>query len=246
MSGSSVWASRQNGAWLRDDNGMPTLSEALLSPCTGSSRVICIGRNFADHAAEMQSDLPPEPNVFLRNPSSLVAPGTPLRMPPHWVSYDYEGEIGLVIGRGGRDISASDARASIAGLTFVFDGSVRELQKHSLAAGKNVDATGCVGPWIAPLPDLPWEAIWIETCINGEIRQRDNLGSLIFSPEDLIVHISRFMELRDGDIIATGTPAGVGAGHSPPRWLKPGDRIELRSQAIGALHLHVVSTMSQT
>lgn len=211
-----------------------------------SRRVLCIGRNYSDHAAEMQGDVPEEPNVFLRNPASFVPLGEPLRMPAHWQSYDYEGEIGLVIGEGGREIPLGAARDSIAGLAFVFDGSVRELQKHSLAAGKNVDGTGCIGPVVSRPTDMDWRDIWIETRINGELRQRDNLGSLIFAPEVLIAHISRFMALREGDIIATGTPAGVGASYDPPRWLKPGDAIELCSNVLGSIQLEVGDSITVT
>jgi 2-keto-4-pentenoate hydratase/2-oxohepta-3-ene-1,7-dioic acid hydratase in catechol pathway len=244
--GSPQWVTWSDGCW-KTDTGEAVGAPNLLSPVVPGARLIFVGRNYPDHAAEMrradghqgQVDRPPAPNIFLRTHESLAPFGAPIRMPACSHAFDYEGEIGLVIGKGGAGIPPGSARSHIGGLTLVFDGSVRDLQAHSLTSGKNVDHTGCVGPWVAPLPACDWSDIRVTTQVNGEARQQGHLGELLFSPEALVAHLSSFMALQVGDIISTGTPAGVGAGFDPPKWLSPGDHVEIACDHVGRLPLSI-------
>lgn len=153
--------------------------------------------------------------------------------------FDYEVELAVVIGRSGRHIAEADAVQHILGYTCLADNSVRDWQKHSRQAtpGKNFDRSGAIGPWIATTDEMPpREDIVLETFVNGVRRQRGSGGDLIFSPEFCVAYVSKFMELRPGDMIALGTPAGVASAEPVPNWLKDGDRVELRISGIGALH----------
>ena len=216
----------------------------FLPPLFGSRRVFAVGFNYRDHAAELTTPLPEWPNFFIRQPESLVGHAEPVVKPARYSSYDYEGELAVVIGTGGRGISAGDALQHVYGYTCFLDGSVREIQTHSLAAGKNFDRSGAAGPWIVPAAELADGSFKVTTTINGEVRQQAPSRDMVFSIADLIHALSQVMELKSGDVISTGTPAGVGWSFDPPRYLKPGDEIDVTIEGVGSLRTRVVEDES--
>lgn len=217
----------------------PTVSldhVVLLQVIPDASRVLCVGRNYRDHVAEL-GNLPPEnPNTFMRTTQSLVGHRQSIVCPSVSHQYDFEGELGVVIGRGGRRIPVDRALSHVAGYTCFLDGSVRDYQKHSFTAGKNFDSSGSCGPWLVPAAEVPDpQNLKLTTRLNGEVVQQDNTASMMLSVAEIIAYFSIFTHLEPGDVIATGTPAGVGAGRKPPLWLKPGDKIEVEIERIGVL-----------
>lgn len=201
-----------------------------------AGRVICVGKNYQDHAKEMGGEAPENPNLFMRTPQSLVGHNQSVVKPKVSDQYDYEGELAVIIGRGGRHIPQDKALSYVAGYSCFMDGSVRDYQKHSFTAGKNFDSSGACGPWLVPAREIPDpQNLRIRTQINGQTVQDASTGDMIHSVERLIAYISEFTHLEPGDVIATGTPAGVGAGRTPPLWLKPGDKIDVEIEGIGVL-----------
>ncbi len=212
----------------------------LLPPVLGSEKIIGIGVNYADRNEEYRETTPaPYPSVFLRTPDSLVGHESPILRPPESEQLDYEGEIVIVIGKPGRRIEPIDAADHIAGLTIMNDGSVRDWLRHAkfnVTQGKNFVASGSLGPWLVTSDEVPgFDDLKLETRVNGEVRQHDTTANLIFSFEELIAYLSTFFHLKPGDLIATGTPTGAGARFDPPRWLRPGDVIEVEVGGIGVL-----------
>src|SRR4051812_9833634 len=208
----------------------------LLQVIPDAGRVLCVGRNYRDHVAEMGNVAPANPNIFMRTTQSLVGHRQSIVCPSASSQYDFEGELGVVIGRGGRRISPDRALSHVAGYTCFFDGSVRDYQKHSFTAGKNFDSSGACGPWLVPAAEVPDpQNLKLTTPPNGQIVQQANTREMIFPVAELISYISVFTRLEPGDVIATGTPAGVGAGRKPPLWLKAGDRVEVEIERIGIL-----------
>jgi 2-keto-4-pentenoate hydratase/2-oxohepta-3-ene-1,7-dioic acid hydratase in catechol pathway len=205
-------------------------------------RVICIGKNYSDHAAEMGGVAPENPNLFMRTPQSLVGHRQSIVCPSASMEYDYEGELAVIIGKGGRHIPLDRALGHVAGYTCFLDGSVRDFQKHSFTAGKNFDSSGACGPWLIPSKEVPDpQNLMLTTRINGEVVQQANTSLMIHSVAAVISYISIFTHLEPGDVISTGTPAGVGAGRKPPTWLKPGDKVEVEIERIGILANTVIS-----
>lgn len=217
-----------------------------LPPLAPGARLFCVGRNYPGHASEVRASAPSHPSIFMRDRSSLVGHREPLVSPAVSSTYDFEGEVAVVLARGGRHLQGSEAASAIGGYTLTMDGSARDLQQHSLFAGKNLDRSGSLGPWIVPgaLDDI--ERLVVETRVNGERMQHGRLTELIFPAEDLVVYLSRILELRAGDIISTGTPAGVGMGRTPPRWLLPGDEVEVSVGPIDRLVNSVFSECRQS
>jgi len=213
----------------------------LCRPIPYPGKIVCVGVNYADRNAEYRdgSDAPEYPSLFVRFPDSLVAHGETIRRPPESVQLDYEGEIAIVIGRGGRRIPRGQARAHVAGLTIMNEGTVRDWLRHgkfNVTQGKNFVATGAIGPWIVTTDACgDFADIGLRTRVNGELRQEDNTARLMFPFDMLVSYLSTFMRLEPGDIIATGTPTGAGARFDPPRWLVPGDRVEVEVDGIGVL-----------
>lgn len=208
----------------------------LLPPLGERARLFCVGRNYRDHATEMGGEAPAAPSIFQRSEDSVVGQAMPLRHPGISDCYDFEGEIAIVLRSGGWRMSAIDAESAIGGVTLVMDGSVRDFQAHSLLAGKNFRGSGAIGPWIVPIEACgALDALRVTTTLNGQNVQQGQLADLIWSPTALVVYLSAVLELRAGDIISTGTPAGVGAARRPPLWLRAGDHIEVTSPAIGSL-----------
>jgi 2-keto-4-pentenoate hydratase/2-oxohepta-3-ene-1,7-dioic acid hydratase in catechol pathway len=213
----------------------------LLPPIPAPEKLWCIGVNYRDRNAEYKdnSDLPKYPSLFVRNPSSVVGSGQPIEKPNVSEQLDYEGELVLVIGKQGRHIPREQAWQHIFGMTLCNEGSVRDWLHHgkfNVTQGKNFDRSGSIGPWIVTADELdPRGPHDIVTRVNGELRQQDSTERLMFPFDFLIAYLSTFATLKPGDMIATGTPTGAGARFDPPRWLRPGDVVEVESSRIGVL-----------
>ena len=214
---------------------------AYLSPIPNPEKILCIGVNYANRNAEYRdnSDLPKYPSLFMRTPGSLVGHGTPLLRPPESEQFDYEGEIAIIIGKPGRRIAKDQALSHIAGLTCLNEGTVRDWLRHgkfNVTQGKNFDRSGAIGPWMTTEDEFAgYGDLHVMTKINGETRQDDTTASLIFPFDELIRYVSTFTTLKPGDILATGTPTGAGARFDPPKYLKPGDIVEVTVAGIGTL-----------
>ena len=213
----------------------------LLPPICAGAKIICVGVNYPERNAEYKdgSEAPKHPSLFVRFPSSFVGHGQNIVRPPESVQLDYEGEIVLVVGKRGRRIPEDRACQHVFGLTLMNEGSVRDWIRHgkfNVTQGKNFEATGAIGPWIVPLaPSATFDDLTLVTRVNGEERQRGNTGTLMFPLAKIIAYISTFTTLEPGDLIATGTPPGAGGRLDPPKWLKPGDTVEVECQDIGTL-----------
>jgi 2-keto-4-pentenoate hydratase/2-oxohepta-3-ene-1,7-dioic acid hydratase in catechol pathway len=209
-------------------------------------KIICVGVNYHNRNEEYRdgSEAPKHPSLFLRAPTSFTAHGTALVRPSESEQLDYEGELAIVIGKGGRRIPKGQAADHIAGLTLVNEGTLRDWVRHAkfnVTQGKNFDSSGAIGPWMVTADEFEgFDSIPIQTRVNGELRQDDTTASLIFTFDDLIAYISSFTTLKPGDLISTGTPPGAGARLEPPVYLQPGDRIEVSSPLIGTLSNGVV------
>jgi 2-keto-4-pentenoate hydratase/2-oxohepta-3-ene-1,7-dioic acid hydratase in catechol pathway len=200
-------------------------------------KILCVGVNYRPHIEEMGRDIPDYPVVFTRFASSLVGPGEPVIRPLASEQFDFEGELAIVIGKPARHVSRGDALDYVAGYCCFLDGSVRDWQRHTgqFTAGKNFDRSGAIGPMV-PAADVPdHTALELTTRVNGEVMQRGRVGDLVFDIPQLIEYCSTFTELRPGDVIATGTPGGVGAARTPPVWLRDGDLVEVEISGIGVL-----------
>ncbi|WP_420135182.1 fumarylacetoacetate hydrolase family protein [Rhodopseudomonas sp.] len=215
-------------------------------PIPQPEKIICVGVNYPDRNAEYKdgSEAPKFPSMFMRTPRSFVGHGSPLVRPKASKLLDYEGELTLVIGKGGRHIAEADALNHIAAITLCNEGTIRDWVRHAkfnVTQGKNFDHTGSLGPWLVPYKDESQIAdIRLTTRVNGETRQDDRTSRMIFSFRYLIHYISTFTTLVPGDIIVTGTPSGAGARFEPPVYLKPGDVIEVEADGIGVLRNGVV------
>ncbi|NUS22471.1 MAG: fumarylacetoacetate hydrolase family protein, partial [Mesorhizobium sp.] len=215
-------------------------------PIPSPEKIICVGDNYPDRNEEYKDGqaAPSNPSLFIRFPRSFVGHGTPLVRPPESPQLDYEGEIVIVIGKGGRRIAEADALGHIAALSLCNEGTIRDWVRHAkfnVTQGKNFDRTGSIGPWLVPFTDEAQIAdIALTTRVNGEVRQQDRTGRMIFSFRKIINYISTFTTLVPGDVIVTGTPTGAGARSDPPVWLKPGDVVEIEAEGIGLLRNGVV------
>lgn len=204
-------------------------------------RILCVGVNFPDRNAEYKdgSALPKYMSLFPRFASGFTGHDQPLIRPPENHTLDYEGEVAIVIGKGGRRIRSEDAYDHIAALTICNEGTIRDWVRHAkfnVTQGKNWDCSGAIGPWIVPFTDpAQLDEARIITRVNGEVRQDDVLSRMMFPIREEIAYISTFMTLVPGDIIVTGTPTGAGARFDPPRYLKPGDVVEVEVNGIGIL-----------
>jgi 2-keto-4-pentenoate hydratase/2-oxohepta-3-ene-1,7-dioic acid hydratase in catechol pathway len=218
----------------------------VLPPITAPQKIWCIGVNYKDRNAEYRddSDLPKYPSLFSRVPGSLVGHGQALVRPRVSTQLDYEGELVLVIGKAGRHIPRERSFEHIAGMTLANEGSVRDWLKHgkfNVTQGKNFDSSGSIGPWIVTADEYdPRADHVIRTRVNGELRQDDTTARLMFPFDFLIAYLSTFATLLPGDLILTGTPTGAGARFDPPRWLVPGDVVEIESPGIGTLRNIVI------
>ena len=206
-------------------------------PLAGIGKMVCIGLNYTDHAAEVGMALPKEPTVFIKAPSAVCGPDDPIVRPRGSAKLDYEVELAAVIGRDARYVEESKALSHVAAYCIVNDVSEREFQMEhggTTTKGKSADSFGPVGPWLVTADEIPDpQALEVWTTVNGERRQHGNTGKMIFGVASLVAYVSRFMSLRAGDLISTGTPAGVGHGFKPPRYLANGDVVALGIQGLG-------------
>ena len=210
-----------------------------LGPCVGRvGKFICIGLNYADHAAESGMPIPAEPVVFGKWTSAIVGPDDDVEIPRGSTRTDWEVELGVVIGTGGRYIAEADALAHVAGYCVVNDVSEREVQLERGGGqwdkGKGHDTFGPIGPWLVTADEVPDPQalnLWLE--VDGHRFQNGNTRTMVFQVAQLVSHLSRFMSLQPGDIISTGTPPGVGLGQKPPRYLVAGQAMRLGIQGLG-------------
>ncbi len=206
-------------------------------------KILCIGLNYEAHRLEAKRAEVANPTVFARFATSQVGHGAPIVRPTCSEQLDFEGEIAIVIGRGGRKIAKADAWDAIAGYAIYNDASIRDFQYHTTqwTAGKNFDGTGAFGPWLVTRDEIAdGEKLEIVTRLNGTEVQRGNTDQLIFSIPTLIEYISTVMTLEPGDVIVTGTPSGVGVKREPPLFMKPGDRVEVEVTKLGLLSNPIV------
>ena len=201
-------------------------------------KILCLGLNYIEHIKEGGYDIPDYPAIFMRTRQSIMAAGEPLVRPSCSEKLDYEAELMVVIGKGGRHISEENALDHVFGYTVFNDGSVRDYQRktHQWTPGKNFDKTGAIGPFVVTADDLPEGAkgLKIESRVGDEVLQSSNTGNMIWSVAQAIAIMSEFTTLEAGDLIAMGTPPGVGHAKKPhPRWLCPGEVVEIEIEQIG-------------
>ncbi len=219
--------------------GLDEISYERTFPSPG--KIFCIGVNYGGRNAEYKDgqDEAAKPSVFVRFPSSFTGHEQPLVRPPESPQLDYEGEIVAVIGKGGRRIPRSEARDHIAGLALGNEGTIRDWVRHAkfnVTQGKNWDTSGAIGPWMVTLDEIgDFEDLHLTTHVNGELRQDDTPATMAYPIEFQIEYLSTFCTLEPGDIIFTGTPTGAGARFDPPRFLEPGDVVEVRVPELGTL-----------
>jgi 2-keto-4-pentenoate hydratase/2-oxohepta-3-ene-1,7-dioic acid hydratase in catechol pathway len=220
------------------------MSEIVLLPVIPDpAKIFCIGLNYQEHREETNNPVVENPTIFVRFANSLNAHGASIVHPPETTKLDYEAELAVVIGKGGRRISRAAAFDHVAGYACANDVSVRDWQRHTtqMAPGKNWPTTGPFGPWLVTPDELGDLApLRIASRLNGETVQDATLGDMIFDIPRLIEYISTFTELVPGDVIFTGTPGGVGARREPPLFMQPGDRIEIEIEKVGLLVNEVV------
>jgi 2-keto-4-pentenoate hydratase/2-oxohepta-3-ene-1,7-dioic acid hydratase in catechol pathway len=216
------------------------LSDAKLLPAIPRpGKIVCLGLNYADHAAEGGHKKPEYPSFFLRVPSSLAAHGEALLRPRVSDRFDYEAELAVIIGRRARHLTEQDALGVVAGYACFNDGSLRDYQRKTTqwTIGKNFDRTGPLGPWVVPASELPPGAtgLKIESRLNGQVMQSSNTSNMLFPVVETLCLLTEVMTLEPGDVIAMGTPSGVGYARNPPVFMKAGDRIEIEIEKIGVL-----------
>jgi 2-keto-4-pentenoate hydratase/2-oxohepta-3-ene-1,7-dioic acid hydratase in catechol pathway len=217
-----------------------------LSPIPRPPKVICIGLNYRDHAEESKLPIPDVPTVFCKFPTAVTGHGCPVVLPKNSIKPDYEAEFAVVIGPGGRHIAEQDWRKHVFGYTILNDVSARDFQMATSQwmIGKTFDTFAPIGPAVVTADEIPDpHNLAISLTLNGELLQDSNTRNLIFQVPRLIAHLSSVFTLEPGDIIATGTPAGVGFARKPPRWLRPGDRMVTKIEGLGELHNPVVAEM---
>ncbi len=228
-----------------DTSGRPLADLKLLVPVPDPGKIMCIGLNYHDHAEETGQAVPTYPPVFMRCTTSLANPGEAMVVPKCSDQLDYEAELTIVIGKRCRHVPEAEALDYVFGYTMMNEGSVRDYQKKSTqwTGAKNFDRTGPVGPWITTADEVPPGAsgLRIRTIVNGEVMQDADTAGMIFNVAQIVSTLSEIMTLEPGDLIPTGTPAGVGMGRRPQVWLKPGDEVTVEVEGVGALTNPVVA-----
>ncbi|HLN13705.1 MAG TPA: fumarylacetoacetate hydrolase family protein [bacterium] len=217
----------------------------LLPPVPAPPKILCVGRNYAEHAREGGSAPPEIPIFFGRFPHSLLGPGEPYVMPRASTQVDYEGELAVIIGAGGRDIPEARALEHVAGYAIFNDLSIRDYQRRTSQwmLGKNFDRSGPFGPALVTRDEVPDpQALTLTVDVSGERMQEADTSTMIFSVAYLIADVSRALTLEPGDVIATGTPSGVGFARTPPRWLRPGDLVRVEITGLGALDTPIIAS----
>jgi len=221
---------------------VPALGQAdleWLPPVARPGKIVCVGLNYRDHSKETGYDVPDYPTLFARFSTTLIGHEAPIVRPAGSNQLDFEGELAVVIGRGGRRIPLEAALGHVAGYALFNDASVRDYQFRTpqWTVGKNFDATGPFGPWLATPEELPpgCRGLWIETRLNGQVMQRAVIDDMMFDVPALVSIISEAMTLEPGDVIVTGTPSGVGFARKPPVFMAPGDVCEVEVEGLGVL-----------
>jgi 2-keto-4-pentenoate hydratase/2-oxohepta-3-ene-1,7-dioic acid hydratase in catechol pathway len=226
-------------SWLDGEPAAVPLAKArLLAPLPRPPKIICVGLNYRDHAIESKMEIPKVPTIFSKYPTAVIGPGAPIVLPKLSAKPDYEAEFAFVIGTGGRHIPADRWKDHIFGYTNFHDVSARDYQMATTQwmMGKTFDTFAPMGPAIVTADEIPDpHALDIQMIINGEVLQRSNTSNLIFRIPALIEYLSGVFTLEPGDVVATGTPAGVGFSRNPPRWLRPGDDVVVRISGLGEL-----------
>ena len=214
-------------------------------PVAGTGKLICIGLNYADHAAESGMDVPPEPVIFMKATSAICGPNDPIVIPKGSQKTDWEVELAVVIGRKARHVAKSEAMGHVAGFAITNDVSERDFQierQGQWTKGKSSDNFAQIGPWLVTpdeIEDPQNLKMWLR--VNGKTMQNGSTATMVYGVEHLVSYLSDFMTLYPGDIISTGTPPGVGLGQKPPRYLKAGDRVELSIEGLGSQQQEVVN-----
>ncbi len=230
-----------------DPAKLPTMPPGTrLGPCvTGTGKFICIGLNYADHAAESGMQVPPEPVIFMKATSAIVGPNDPILIPRGSLKTDWEVELAVIIGTRGKYIAETDAMAHVAGFAITNDVSERAFQTErsgQWTKGKSCDNFGQIGPWLVTrdeVADPQNLAMWLK--VNGATEQDGSTKTMVYGVKFLVSYLSQFMTLHPGDVISTGTPPGVGMGKKPPRYLKAGDVVELGIQGLGQQRQDVIA-----
>ena len=235
----STWVAQQPGGVVEAEQGLK-----FLPPLRKPTKILCVGLNFRDHSAESNFSQPDYPTMFLRLNTSLVAHNQPIVRPRISDSLDYEGEIAVVLGKGGRHIRKEDALSHVAGYSLFNDASVREYQFKTpqWTIGKNFDGTGAFGPDLITADELPAGAkgLLLETRLNGKLVQSANTNDMVFDVETLITVLSEAITLEAGDVIVAGTPSGIGWARNPKLLMRDGDVCEVSVEGMGVLSNHIV------
>jgi len=216
----------------------------LKAPIPRPGKIICIGQNYLAHAQESNASAPPFPIIFAKYANTVIAHGEPIVVPAVVQKPDYEGELGVVIGKRGRNIPEAEALEYVAGYLPLNDVSARDWQNRTSqwVIGKTPDTFCPMGPALVTADEIPdVQNLWLRTVIGDEVLQEGHTSLMIFSVAHLIADMSQVMSLEPGDVIATGTPAGIGAARTPPRWLRPGDVVRVEIEGVGALQNPVVA-----
>ena len=216
----------------------PAAAVTWLPVIPNPDKILCVGLNYQDHVVETGRDNTEQPAIFIRVPESQVGHQQPILRPRESKNLDFEAEIAVIIGKGGRRISQKDSWSHIAGYSCYNDGSVRDWQRHTVqwTAGKNFTKTGGFGPWMVTADEIPPGTKLTLSCrLNGERMQHANTDQMIFKIPKIIEYVSAWTTLSPGDVLVTGTPGGVGARRNPPVWMKPGDKVEIEIDKVGIL-----------
>jgi 2-keto-4-pentenoate hydratase/2-oxohepta-3-ene-1,7-dioic acid hydratase in catechol pathway len=231
----------------RDGNNMVAFGDLHMAPpVVTPSKLICIGLNYRRHAAEGGEAIPTRPIIFAKFASSLIGSGENIVHPHITESLDYEGELGVVIGERASNLTVEEAGHAVAGFLVANDVSARDIQSGDPASqwvrGKSLNTFAPMGPYFVTADVVSdWRALQLRTWVNGELRQDEVCGDMVFGVEELVSFISQDLTLEPGDVILTGTPSGVGYAFTPPRWLRPGDVVEVEITGLGKLASPVVS-----
>jgi 2-keto-4-pentenoate hydratase/2-oxohepta-3-ene-1,7-dioic acid hydratase in catechol pathway len=207
-------------------------------PIERPRKIVCVGLNYRDHAEEQGTALPQAPLLFAKWPTALIGPDDPIVIPPVTQQVDYEAELGIVIGKRVRGVSQENALEAVRGYLCLNDVSARDLQfgDGQWTRGKSLDTFCPVGPELVPAAQVPDpQALSIRAVVNGEVLQDSSTSNMIFTVAEIIAHVTQAITLEPGDLIATGTPAGVGAFRDPPVWLRPGDEVTIEIEGVGSL-----------
>jgi 2-keto-4-pentenoate hydratase/2-oxohepta-3-ene-1,7-dioic acid hydratase in catechol pathway len=243
--GGAAEARAKVDSWIKSSPASYALnSVTLLAPVPRPPKLICVGLNYRDHALESKMEIPKVPTIFSKLSSAVIGPGASIVLPKNSTQPDYEAEFAFVIGRGGRHIPAERWQEHVFGYTLINDISARDFQMATTQwlMGKTFDTFAPMGPYIVSADEIPDpHALEISMTINGEVLQHSNTRELIFKIPELIAFLSSVFTLEPGDVVSTGTPAGVGVARKPPRFLKPGDDVVVRVESIGELRNPVVA-----